>query len=293
MADALTFLVEKRHPTSLEEYDQALREVIQEFMLLALWRGAFFNEAAFYGGTALRLFYGLDRFSEDLDFTLLSSNPNFRFDPWFEFIKRELGAQGLEIEIESKDKGNTVQSAFLKIHTKKAFLSIGLTGKLSASIPSNRLIKIKFEADIDPPRAFTTENRLSLEPIPFSVRVLTAESLFAGKYHALLERDWAQRVKGRDWYDLVFFVRKDIPVHLDYLSSKLRANHEKSSKFGYNPAVSLTPQEALRLLERRISELDVESAKNEVYPFVRDKDQLSLWSREFFMEIAHRVRFVG
>jgi predicted nucleotidyltransferase component of viral defense system len=293
MADALTFLVEKRHPTSLEEYDQALREVIQEFMLLALWRGAFFNEAAFYGGTALRLFYGLDRFSEDLDFTLLSSNPNFRFDPWFEFIKRELGAQGLEIEIESKDKGNTVQSAFLKIHTKKAFLSIGLTGKLSASIPSNRLIKIKFEADIDPPRAFTTENRLSLEPIPFSVRVLTAESLFAGKYHALLERDWAQRVKGRDWYDLVFFVRKDIPVHLDYLSSKLRANHEKSLKFGYNPAVSLTPQEALRLLERRISELDVESAKNEVYPFVRDKDQLSLWSREFFMEIAQRVRFVG
>ncbi len=292
MADALTFLVEKRHPTSIEEYDQALREVIQEFMLLALWRGAFFNEAAFYGGTALRLFYGLDRFSEDLDFTLLSSNPDFRFDPWFEFIKRELGAQGLEIEIESKDKANTVQSAFLKIHTKKAFLSIGLTGKLSASIPSNRLIKIKLEADIAPPRAFTTENKLSLEPIPFSVRVLTAESLFAGKYHALLERDWAQRVKGRDWYDLVFFVCRDIPVHLDYLSSKLRANHEKSLKLGYNPAINLTPQEALRLLERRISELDVESAKNEVYPFVRDKDQLSLWSREFFMEIAHRVRFV-
>lgn len=105
-------------------------------------------------------------------------------------------------------------------------------------------------------------------------------------------RNWAQRVKGRDWYDLVFFVRRDIPVHLDYLSSKLRANHKKSLKFGYNPAVNLTPQEALRLLERRISELDVESAKDEVYPFVRDKDQLSLWSREFFMEIAHRVRFV-
>jgi predicted nucleotidyltransferase component of viral defense system len=292
MADALAFLVEKRHPTSLEEYDQALREVIQEFILLALWRGAFFNEAAFYGGTALRLFYELDRFSEDLDFTLLSPNPGFRFDPWFEFIKKELGAQGLEVEIESKERANTVQSAFLKTNTKKALLTIGLAGKLSASIPSNRLIKVKFEADTDPPPAFTTENRLSLEPIPFSVRVLTPESLFAGKFHALLERDWAQRVKGRDWYDLVFFVRKDIPVQLDYLSSKLRANHEKSMHFDYKPDVQLTAQEALRLLERGISKLDIESARNEVYPFVRDKDQLSLWSREFFMEIAHRVRFV-
>ncbi len=292
MADTLTSLVEKRHPESLEEYDQALREVIQEFMLLALWRGAFFNEAAFYGGTALRLFYGLDRFSEDLDFTLLTPNPGFCFDPWFEFIKRELGAQGLEIEIESQEKANTVQSAFLKTNTKKALLTVGAAGRLSSFIPSNRLIKVKFEADIDPPLSFITENRLLLEPIPFSVKALTSESLFADKFHALLERDWAQRTKGRDWYDLVFFVRKDIPVHIDYLSAKLKANHEKSLQFGYNPDIRLTPQEALRLLERRISRLDIESARTEVYPFVRDKDQLTLWSREFFMAIARRIRFV-
>lgn len=292
MADALTSLVEKRHPESLEAYDQALREVIQEFMLLALWRGAFFNEAAFYGGTALRLFHGLDRFSEDLDFTLLKPNTGFSFDPWFEFIKKELGAQGLETEIMGKAQTSTVQSAFLKTNTKKALLTVGAAGKVSSSIPSNCLIKVKFEADIDPPPSFATENRLLLEPLPFSVKVLTSESLFAGKFHALLERDWAQRTKGRDWYDLVFFVRKDIPVHIDYLSAKLKANHEKSLQFGYNPDIRLTAQEALRLLERRISRLDIESARAEVYPFVRDKDQLALWSREFFMAIARRIRFV-
>lgn len=292
MADPIASLVDRRHPSNFEEYDQALREVIQEFILLALWRGAFFNQAAFYGGTALRLFFGLDRFSEDLDFSLLSPNPAFRFEPWFEFIRRELGAQGLEIEIDHKDTPSQVHSAFLKTNTRKALVSIGVPAAISTSIPSNRLIKVKFEADIDPPSAFTTENKLLLEPIPFSIRVLSPESLFAGKFHALLERDWAHRVKGRDWYDLVFFVRKGIPVHLDYVASKLKANHEKSLKSGYNPDIELTSSEALKLLNQRISQLDVASTREEVYPFVHDRDQLSLWSREFFWEIANRIRFV-
>jgi len=292
MADTLAALVEKRRPQSLEEYDQCLREVMQEFMLLALWRGGLFNEVAFYGGTALRLFYGLDRFSEDLDFTLLSPNPDFRFDPWFEYIKRELNAQGLEVEVESKEKASTVQSAFLKTNTKKALLTIGASDRISASIPSNSRIKVKFEADIDPPLSFLTENKLLLEPIPYSVKVLASESLFAGKFHALLERDWKQRVKGRDWYDLVFFIRKDIPVHLEYLSARLKAHHEKSIHYGYNFDETLTAREAVRLLEQRISLLDVESARDEVSPFVRDKDQLKLWSIEFFIEIAQRIRFI-
>ena len=147
-------------------------------------------------------------------------------------------------------------------------------------------------ADIDPPLGFGTENKLLLEPIPFSVKVLAPESLFAGKFHALLEREWKQRAKGRDWYDLVFFVRNDIPVKLDYLSEKLKAYHEKSKSLGYDPNIPLSNKKAISMLEQRIQQLDVESAKNEVYPFVEDKDQLSLWSQGFFLDIAHRVRFV-
>ena len=292
MADTLAALIAKRHPKSLEEYDQALREVIQEFMLLALWRGKFFNEAAFYGGTALRLFHGLDRFSEDLDFTLLGPKSDFYFDPWFSFIKKELAAQGLEVEIEKSKKAHNIQPAFLKTETKKALLIVGVAEKLAASVPLNKLIKVKFEADIEPPLGFGTENKLLLEPIPFSVKVLAPESLFAGKFHALLEREWKQHAKGRDWYDLVFFVRNDIPVKLDYLSEKLKAYHEKSKSLGYNPNIPLSNKKAISMLEQRIQQLDVESAKNEVYPFVEDKDQLSLWSQGFFLDIAHRVRFV-
>jgi len=291
MADTLSMLIEKRHPQSLDEYDQALREVIQEFMLLALWRGKFFHEAAFYGGTALRLFYGLDRFSEDLDFSLLAPNPTFSFDLWFEYIKKELRAQGLEVMIESKGKTSPVQSAFLKTNTRQALITIGASDGLASRIPSNRLIKVKFEADTDPPSGFLAENKLLLEPIPFSVRILTSECLFAGKFHALLARGWANRVKGRDWYDLTFFVRRDIPVHLAYLSSRLKANPPESKSLSYSPDNALTAEYARELLEQRISTLDVASARDEVYPFVRDKDQLSLWSREFFLEITRRVRF--
>jgi hypothetical protein len=291
MADTLSVLVEKRHPQSLDEYDQALREVLQEFMLLALWRGKFFHEAAFYGGTALRLFYGLDRFSEDLDFSLLRPNPDFRFDPWFEFIKKELRAQGLEVITESKEKTSPVQSAFLKTNTKQALITIRVSDTMASRIPSNRLMKVKFEADTDPPSGFLTENKLLLEPIPFSVKILTPECLFAGKFHALLARGWAHRVKGRDWYDLTFFVRRDIPVHLAYLSSRLKANPPESKALSYSPDKALTEAYARELLEQKIRALDVAAARDEVYPFVYDRDQLRLWSREFFLEIARRVRF--
>jgi len=291
MADTLAALVAKRHPRSLEEYDQSLREVIQQFILLALWRGKFFNEAAFYGGTALRLFHGLDRFSEDLDFTLLAPSLGFRFDPWFEYIKKELAAQGLEVKIENSKKARTIQPAFLRTETKKALLIVGVADKLAAAVPSNKLIKIKFEADTEPPLGFTTENKFLLEPIPFSVKVLTPESLFAGKFHAILEREWKQRVKGRDWYDLVFFVRNNIPVKLDYLSKKLRAFNEQSKSLGYDPNIPLSNDRAISMLEQRIQQVNVESAKNEVYPFVEDKNQLNLWSQEFFLDIAHHIRF--
>ena len=300
MADLLSDLVEKRHPKSVEAYYQTLREVIQEFMLLALWRGKFFNQAAFYGGTALRLFYGLDRFSEDLDFTLLHKSSEFRFEPWFRSLERELSAQGLEVRIDEKeasskastDQMDSVESAVLSTNMRQALIEVGAAKRIYESQPINRLIKIRFQADIDPAFGFESENKLLLEPLPFSVKILTPASLFAGKFHALLERDWKHRVKGRDWYDFVFFVRKGIPVQLQYLDQKLKAHHEKSAEIGYDSTVPLSAEIALSLLAQRIVELDVEAAREEVYPFVSDTDQLSLWSREFFLEILNRVRFI-
>ena len=284
MAEALITLVERRNPKSVDDYDRALREVVQEFMLLGLWRAKFFEKAAFYGGTALRILYGLDRFSEDLDFSLLKPDPAFRFDAYFESIRRELAALGLEVELERRDKDTGIESAFAKLNTRRTFVTIGLPDRLAASIPSNRLVKIKFEADIDPPGGFSTETKLALEPAPFGIVAYSGRSLFAGKYHALLARAWQRRVKGRDWFDLVFFVRRDIPVDAAYLRSRLSAAGDPG-------AASLGAEDMRALLMERIETLDAEAAAADVVSFLADPRSIEVWSRDFFRSIARRIRF--
>jgi predicted nucleotidyltransferase component of viral defense system len=267
MAEALVTLVNRRKPRSLDEYDRALREVVQEFMLLGLWRAKFFEKAAFYGGTALRLLHGLDRFSEDLDFSLLSPDENFSFEDYFDAIARELSALGLD---------STVESAFVKLNTRKTLFTIG--------VAPNRLIRIKFEADTDPPPGFFVESRILLEPLPFGVKTYTPDCLFAGKYHALLERSWGERVKGRDWYDLVFFVRHGIPVNLGYLQKRLEATGSWSG-------AKLNETTARQRLLEKIEALDIEMALEDVRCFVADRDALGIWSRDFFRHIAGKIKF--
>ena len=285
MNDVLSTLVARRNPRSFEEYDRALREIAQEFMLLGLWRGKFFEKAAFYGGTALRLLYGLERFSEDLDFSLLNPDPEFRFDPYLEAIRRELTALGLDVELERRDKDTSIESAFLKMNTREAFVRIGVPAALSASITGNRLIRVKFEADIDPPPGFGTEVRLLSEPSPIGIRAYTGPSMFAGKFHALLARSWKNRVKGRDWYDLVFFVGRRIPLDLSYLQSRLTAS-------GLWPGGAMSADDARALLHRKIDTLDVDAAREDVSRFVPVPSDLDLWSREFFHQIADTVQGV-
>ncbi len=282
MKDVLSTLVARRNPRGFEEYDRALREVAQEFMLLGLWRGKFFEKAAFYGGTALRLLYGLDRFSEDLDFSLLRPDLEFRFDPYFDAISRELTALGLDIELERRDKDTSIESAFLKMNTKKAFVVIGVPSSLSASTAGNRMIRVKFEADVDPPAGFGTETRLLSEPSPIGVRAYTGSSMFSGKFHALLARAWKNRVKGRDWYDLVFFAGRSIPLDLGYLQSRLEAS-------GAWTGGQMTADDARTMLHQKIDSLDINAAREDVSRFIPVPSDLDLWSREFFHQITDRI----
>lgn len=285
MNDVLSTLVARRNPRSFEEYDRALREVAQEFMLLGLWRGKFFEKAAFYGDTALRFLYGLDRFSEDLDFSLLNPDPEFRFDPYFDAISRELTALGLDVELERRDKETSIESAFLRMNTREALVLIGVPAALSGTIADNRLIRVKFEADVDPPPGFGTEVRLLSEPSPIGIRAYSGPSMFAGKFHALLARSWENRVKGRDWYDLVFFTGRRIPLDLGYLQSRLTAS-------GLWPGGVMTVDDARALLHRKIDTLDVDAAREDVSRFVPVPSDLDLWSREFFHQIADTVQGV-
>ncbi|MBQ9475308.1 MAG: nucleotidyl transferase AbiEii/AbiGii toxin family protein, partial [Bacteroidales bacterium] len=185
----------------LSAYDQstdtarrnAVYEVSQLIVLAGLADGGFFNKAAFYGGTCLRIFHGLNRFSEDMDFTLLNEDSSFKFEQYFQPVIDQFALVGRKVEIKKKDKKNfgKVESAFLT----------DTTDVYDISFQTEKSIKVKIEVDTMPPAGFATEQKILLQPKSFLTRCVTLPDLFAGKMHALVFRVWKSRVKGRDWYD--------------------------------------------------------------------------------------------
>lgn len=266
--------------SSSEDKLRALREILQETALLGLWRGKFFEHAAFYGGTALRVLYGLDRFSEDMDFSLLKPDPAFRLEPYCGFIKDELRAFGFtaEMEVKKKAAGGQVKSAFLKADTLEQLLVIGMEGE--SALPRT---KIKIAIDTDPPSLFRTEARVLLNPIAFSVKAFAPSSLFAGKMHALLYRSRKTRVKGRDWYDLVWFAGRRTPVNLRHLEQRMRQSGD------WKAEGALTEKVFRELLGGHIDSVDLKQAKEDVVRFLVDPDAVASWSKEFFHDVAARI----
>jgi len=267
---------------------RALREILQEIALLGLWRSKFFDKAAFYGGTALRLLYGLDRFSEDLDFSLLKPMPAFELARYGEALQAELAAFGFDVrfEVRAEKAERAVQSAFLKADTLQHLLVIEAGGGEIADLPRGQILKIKLEVDTNPPVGFATEMRYLLQPVAFPVRVYVLPDLFAGKMHAVLCRRWKDRVKGRDWYDLVWYVTHHPLLHLGHLEQRMRQSGHWQ---GEEP---LTETAFFGLLEQAIDRLNVDQARKEVEVFVRETGNLDIWSRDFFRDIVRRIRMV-
>ena len=286
MNEAVAKMLAKYDCESLEDQIRALREILQEIALLGMWRSRLFDKAAFYGGTALRILYGLDRFSEDLDFSLLSPSKRFDLSRDIASLQKELNGYGFDVKIEHRPKGvNTaIQSAFLKANTLKQLLVIEAAEEIARRVHRGQLLKIKIEVDTDPPPAFETEVHYLLQPIPFAVRVYALPDLFAGKMHAILCRRWKTRAKGRDWYDLVWYVANHPELHLAHLEQRMRQTSHWISK------KSLTPAAFRELVRKRIKALDIDQAKREVEPFVRNPESLALWSEDFFTKVASKIR---
>lgn len=262
--------------------EHALREILQELALLGLWRGKFFEHAAFYGGTALRIMYGLDRFSEDLDFSLLKPDPSFSLAPYCRAVEEELAALGFTVTVTPKARSlGQIESAFLKADTTVMIVDAG-EGKSAAA--DGMRIKLKFEVDTDPPPLFHTETKTLLQPIPFGVRTYTPASLFAGKMHAVLCRGWKNRVKGRDWYDLVWHVARHTALDTVHLEARMRQSGHHTAK------THLTIADVRRLLHVRIDAVDIDQARGEVERFLTVHDATKIWSKKFFHEIADKVR---
>ena len=262
-----------------QDYLNALKEIFQEIALLGLWRAKFYEKAAFYGGSALRILYGLDRFSEDLDFTLLAENKNFDLAPYNQAVADELNAFGFEVRVESKHKTkeSTIESAFIKADSKKQFIVIETPQIFIKQLHNMHTIKIKMEVDIAPPGKFSIEAKTLLQPIPFTVKTLSLPDLFAGKIHALLCRPWVQRVKGRDWYDFVWYVARHTPVSLVHLQERLMQSGAWSAK------KKITQEALIELLVDKIQRTNFELAKKDVMPFLKDQASIALWSTDFFL----------
>jgi predicted nucleotidyltransferase component of viral defense system len=284
MNEAVEQMLIRYNPKSTQDYEYALKEILQEIILLGLDRTGFFEHAAFYGGTALRIMYGLDRFSEDLDFTLLKPDRKFKFDKFFPGLERELKAFGFEFSLQRVDKteNRTIESAFLKANTQMLFLNIHAARGIASNIQKEQSIKIKFEVDIDPAVSFDTEIKTLLLPSPFTVKTLTLPSLFAGKMHTALFRQWKKRIKGRDFYDVQWYLARGISVKKTYLEEKMKA-----SGLLQKP---LTEKILIDLFEKRVETIDWDQAKADVLGFLKDKNQINLWSKKFFSEIIRKVK---
>ena len=284
MHKAIQTMLDRYNCQTRDDYENALREIIQEVALLGLWRSKFFEHAAFYGGTALRILHGLDRFSEDLDFSLLRPDPEFQLAAYGERLQRELRSFGFQVSFEhSPKKGRSIESAFLKANTLKELLVVEAAPELMKGLHPEKRLKVKVEVDTEPPPGFETESQYLLQPIPFSVRVYSLPDLFAGKLHAVLCRKWRNRVKGRDWYDLAWYVGRQTPVHLSHLEKRMRQSGDYSSPSALSHATFI------EMLQGAASTLDVDQARKEVLPFLADPRAVEIWSREFFHQIVTRI----
>lgn len=277
--------IEEYNPQNEEEILAALREIMQEITLAGLSRTDFFEKAAFYGGTALRIFYGLDRYSEDLDFSLLKPDPNFSIEPYFKAVLDEFKSLGLTVSIKEKKKTKqtAIDSAFLKAET--IWQEIVLEDIIKEiGVRSNKTLKIKIEVDRQPPLNFKTEEKLLLRPFSFYVKCYTKSSLFAGKMHALLFRKWLNRVKGRDWYDLEWYIKKGIPLDLNHFLTRAKDTNDWQDD-------SISNEQIIELLDTKIKSVSFSSIKEDVVRFIQNDDVLNIWSPEYFKDLIEKIKF--
>ena len=266
-------MVAAYNPQNATQKTNAQHQVMQQIVLAGLQKGGFFEHAAFYGGTCLRIFHGLPRFSEDMDFTLVEKNPTIHLENYFQPIREVFALTGKDVVITKKEKLHfgRVESAFLKEDT----------AAYDIAFQTEKTIKVKIELDTNPPLLFDTEQKLMMQPYSTMIRCLTLPDLFAGKMHALVFRNWKTRIKGRDWYDFEWYIRHNIPLHFAHLQERIREFNGQE----------VTRDEFMHLLRERLANANISQVKEDVLPFVNNPSDLDIWSNEYFSLLADRLIF--
>lgn len=285
MNNVIEQLIQNYNPRNSEEVKNAIKEIIQSIVLIGLSRSNFFSKASFYGGTALRIFYGLNRYSEDLDFTLNAADESFSLAPYVQSIISVAKSYGIDLNIEVKSKKikTPVESAFAKLNTFQTFISFNIDERLTSRLHKDESIKVKFEVDCNPPLGFNVESKWITEPEFASINVLDIESLFAGKLHAILCRNYKNRVKGRDFYDFIFYINKKIKPNLNYLKNKLIESNI------LNKDDVLTIDTLKEMLVQRFNHIDFKQVRDDAQKFVMKNEDLSLYCKELFIDCVNKM----
>lgn len=287
MNSIINIMLEKYNPQNSEDRENAIKEIVQEIALSGLSHAGFFEKTAFYGGTALRIFYGLNRFSEDLDFAVIETTETFKLDDYFPTLNKEFESYGIDINVELKKKTNLtdVQSAFLKGNTQTLMLTFFPKSEDAKKFISNQKIKIKFEVDTQNPSGWEVETKFRMLPAPYEVKVFDESTLFAGKIHAILCRNYKDHVKGRDYYDYLFYIGKGTKINLIYLENKL-----KNTKGIILDNETLTINKVKQLLKEKFETVNYKLAKEDVSSFITNKESLNLWNKELFISTLDSLK---
>ena len=263
--DQMVAEYQQQESTSTPNVEQ---EVMQKIALAGLSRGGFFKHAAFYGGTCLRLFHQLPRYSEDMDFTLREKNSDIHLEDFFPYIIEEFHLAGHEVVIQKKDKKmfERVESAFLKENTEV----------FDIKFQTKKTVKVKIEMDTDPSLVFETEYLPLSRPYLFVVRCVALPDLYAGKMHALLYRNWKTKVKGRDWYDFQWYIANRVPLNFEHLQKRIREFNDED----------ITKERFMEMLHEKLSTTDMESVKQDVRGLIFNQHELDIWSNDYFLKLA-------
>lgn len=279
-------IIKQYNPKTIEETKAALREVIQSIILIGLSRGGFFEKGSFYGGTALRIFHGLKRYSEDLDFTLNRKDDNFSLQPYIKSIREVSESYGLNFEFSIREKVNPtpIESAFAKINTYETFITLKIDQTFTNILHKDEVLKVKFEVDTNPPLGFNTETVWLDSPEFAPIVVLDLPSLFSGKIHAVLCRKYKNNVKGRDYYDLLFYIKKHISPNLVYLKNRLIESNtiKESDEFNIDVLKSM--------LKERIKDLDFDMVKEDASKFIFKGESIDMYSLDLFNYMIDQIK---
>lgn len=277
-------ILKNKNIQSADEIRAELRQIIQSIVLIGLSKANFFSKASFYGGTSLRIFYGLNRYSEDLDFTLNYIDESFSLEPYIKSIKDTALSYGLDLDIDIKKKNieTPIHSAFAKLNTYQTTLKFNFSKNISEILHKNELIKVTFEVDTKPALGFSTVNKFLIEPEFATINVLDDSSLFAGKIHAILCRTYQNRVKGRDYYDYLYFVKKGIKPNLEYLKNKL-------IETGKIKACYFSREKLIEMLKEKFESVDFKSVIEDAQKFVFTNEDLSFYSKELFISTLESI----